>query len=585
RQWYRYHHLFADFLRTQLSNRAPLHQKAAQWYAENGLTREAITHALAAEAFDLAVELILSVADQMLQGSEVVTLLNWVKRLPDQFVRTSYQLSTYKGWGAFLLSQMDRAASYAQSAEDVADADYAPLTALRASLALVDGDVANAIELSMDGLEQIEGTPGYARNQLFRNALLNNLGEVLWLSGETQKAVKYFRQAIYLENRISSDVAAYVALWNLASLLHLQGEREEAMRLGQRGLDQCQATFGPQSPFAALMHLVLGMGHYEANQLSDAEPHLVTGLELSLELRKLSGRGVTLNAHAIYAQLQQASKRYDDALKTLQEAKQLTQLPPDTSFVRSIRAIEAKVHLQQGNMGAAVRWAEGVTLSFERYPEYMLENEQLIYARVLLAQNKPAQAQTLLAQLEQFTRQRGFNGRLIIIHTLQARAESALGDTKQALTTLSQAVRLAAPNHYRRIFIEEGQEGEQGPAIANLLPQVRHIAPTFVSSLLQPPQPTPSPSPNQPSNAPFARRASSARRACLPLTRPLIEPLSERELEVLQLIAQGFTNQQIADHIFLSLSTVKWHTGNIYGKLGVRKRTQAVARARELSLL
>ncbi|MGB0387946.1 MAG: LuxR C-terminal-related transcriptional regulator [Ardenticatenaceae bacterium] len=578
RQWYRYHHLFADFLRTQLEYPAALHQKAAQWYASNGFTRQAIPHALAAEAFSLAIELILEVDAEMLgSNSEMVTLLNWVNALPEQFIRASYELSTTEGWKALLLWQIDRAASYAQSAKDVAppaQADYPALTALRADLALVRRDVSKAIKLSIEGLE--EG------NLFFRNALLNALGEAMWLSGETEKAAKHFRQVTDLKNRMSLNFAAYGALWNLASLLHLQGKRQEAIRLAQQRLSQFQATFGPQSSFAGPMHLVLGRAYYEAHQLIKAESHLVTGLELSLQLRQYLAPGVTLIGYAIYAQLQQATKRYHDALSTLQEAEQLSLLRPDIPFVRWIKAIAAKVHLQQGHIAEALHWAQGAKFSFERHPEYMLENEHLIYARVLLAQNKLAQAQTLLAQLQQSAYQIGFKARLIIIHTLQARAFLALGDTKQALTTLSCAIRLAAPNHYRRIFIEESK---QAPAIANLLPQVRHIAPTFVSSLLQflPNQPilsrhSPSRSPNQPSNAPITP----------PLERtPLrvIEPLSERELEVLQLIAQGFTNQQIADHLFLSLSTVKWHTRNIYGKMGVRKRTQAVARARELSLL
>ena len=120
------------------------------------------------------------------------------------------------------------------------------------------------------------------------------------------------RQVTYLENRTSSDVGAYGALCNLASLLHLQGEREEAMRLGKQALDQCQATFGPEFPFAAMIHFVLGRGHYEANQLEKAEFHLVNALELSLEFRDYSSAAAILTAYTIYAQLQQITTRYND---------------------------------------------------------------------------------------------------------------------------------------------------------------------------------------------------------------------------------------------------------------------------------
>jgi LuxR family maltose regulon positive regulatory protein len=189
------------------------------------------------------------------------------------------------------------------------------------------------------------------------------------------------------------------------------------------------------------------------------------------------------------------------------------------------------------------------------------EVEYFTYARVLLAQNRPAEARTLLANLERYARNGGLYRTLITVNILQARAQQAPGQKEQALARLEEAVRLAAPEGYRRAFLDEGQ------AVFALLPGVRHLAPAFVDDLL--------------GGVP----AELSRQRPSPPAQLLAEPLSERELEVLQLVAAGLSNSEIADRLFLSVGTVKTHVHNIFGKLGVSGRPQAIARARELNLV
>jgi LuxR family maltose regulon positive regulatory protein len=189
------------------------------------------------------------------------------------------------------------------------------------------------------------------------------------------------------------------------------------------------------------------------------------------------------------------------------------------------------------------------------------EGEYFTYARLLLAQKRPAEAQTLLASLERYARSGGLVRSLIMVCILQALAHQALGRKEEALARLGEAVRLAAPEGYRRAFLDEGQ------VVLGLLPGVRHLAPQFVDSLL--------------GRAP----ASLSRGKLAPREQPLIEPLSERQLEVLGLLAEGRSNQEIAEKLFISVGTVKTHVHNFCGKLAVGSRTQAAAQARELGLL
>jgi LuxR family maltose regulon positive regulatory protein len=220
---------------------------------------------------------------------------------------------------------------------------------------------------------------------------------------------------------------------------------------------------------------------------------------------------------------------------------------------------EADLQLRQGNVAAAERWAAAAGLSLTDSPTHLREPAYLTYARLLLAQNRPVEAQTLLANCERFAREGGRHRSLITVRILQALVQDKLGQRQQAVLHLEDALRLAAPGEYRRAFLDVGA------AVLDLLPRARQAAPAFVDSLLAGSEPSP-PSPS-------------------PHPQPLLEPLSERELEVLGLVVNGLSNREIAEALFISVGTVKTHTHHIYGKLGVSSRPRAIARARELDLV
>jgi len=228
---------------------------------------------------------------------------------------------------------------------------------------------------------------------------------------------------------------------------------------------------------------------------------------------------------------------------------------------------QARIWLAQDKLGDACQWALEGGLDADGDPTYLHEMEYIVLARILIAQGRLDETTRLLPRLLEAAEAGGHTSRAIEVLVLQALAVQAQGDTNQAITTLEWALSLAEPGGFIRIFVDEG------PSMARLLYEAaaRGIAPDYARRLL-----TAFPVAEPEHADPSETQASNSE---------LVEPLSERELEVLQLIAEGLTNPEIASRLFLSLNTVKAHARNIYGKLGVHSRTQAVARASALGLL
>jgi LuxR family maltose regulon positive regulatory protein len=260
------------------------------------------------------------------------------------------------------------------------------------------------------------------------------------------------------------------------------------------------------------------------------------------------------------AHLQQAMGEEDAALATIGETRQIVaqfNLPQADAMVA---AAEAEIMLKQGKIAAAERWAQAAGLSPDHSPTHLGESQILTYARLLVAQGRHDEAQALLANCERFAQDGGRQRSLITVRILQAVLAQAARRREEALRYLEEAVRLAAPEGYRRAFLDDGRP------VLGLLPSVRHAAPQFVDALL--------------AGAGMEGRPPTGAPA-----QPLAEPLSVRELEVLGLVVAGLTNREIAERLFITVGTVKTHVHHIYGKLGVSDRAKAIARTRELDLI
>src|ERR1700730_585268 len=552
REWYRYHQVFADYLRSGVpaAEQRELHQKASAWYDANGFGAEAIKHAMAAKDTEASVRLVRSYVEESLSRVEIPTLVSWLDGVPESVLRLHSDLAGYKSWLLHLRGQSGQGQTYSALANGVDASDASPAQqgtslAFRAYLALNWSDPKDAIPLARQAIDQLgDGT------SFFHPYALCLMGQAQGLANDRRTATETLREAVRRAQQQGNRLMALDALGHLAGTLKAQGQLREAIVLCTEAADQYVDAADNPLPIVGLVYVPLGILHYELGDLETARRFLTLGINLCEQLGMVYFR---LLGKCALATLQHACDENDQAWTKLAAGRQASDQPESPRRQRMVAIATAEFQLREGNVEAAARTLENAR-SLAGPPT---EQERMEQARLLLAEHSPSMAWKVLTALEESAQQQQSNGSLIAIYVLQAMCKRTLGQHAGARQCVENAVSLAASAGYRRVFLDEGAN------ITGMLEQARHVAPAFVSSLLAP--------------------DSSGRD--LPPAGPLLEPLSKVELEILSLLNRGLTNQDIANRLGMTVGTTKWRMNQIFGKLQVRNRIEALARARQLKLL
>jgi LuxR family maltose regulon positive regulatory protein len=432
REWYRYHRLFADFLRTELApeRSATLHLRAAHWFETHDLLPEAVNHVLVHAAAtgdtDEAVRVITLASSRALSEGALVTLLGWLDALPDDVVRASGWLASFRAWCLLMTGQSEMAMSYIQSAEASLEHVASPVDRGRVlSLRRAVSDAEDVLRMAPQALELIGDA-----DPLSRTGTLFILGDAQDAVGDVAGADQTFREAYHLGQKHGHQIIAAVALAHLAISINYQGRRREALAICQRGAKQYADTRGNPLPVAGLLYVVLGELAHEANDLEGAHQYLQTGLELG---QQSATTLVILYSLEALARVQYAMGHGQEALVTIQEAQVLASQVGEFEWRGAGAAIEANLQLRQGNIRAARQWAESTNLPLTAPLDQTRKHEYTNYVRVLLALERAREAQTLLAKLERAAREDGRHRHLLTIHIQQALAQHRLGSKAKAL--------------------------------------------------------------------------------------------------------------------------------------------------------
>ncbi|CAG0927703.1 HTH-type transcriptional regulator MalT [Thermoflexales bacterium] len=545
RAWYRYHPLFGEMLRARLTQLPAvdiprLHGRAAAWYEQQHLNAEAIDHVLAAGDFEHAAHLIEEAAlDRILRG-ETYGLLDWLQALP-----------------ATTLEQR-------------------PRLQILLALTLMSIGEAQAALIQLDRVnEQVLTVEERALAAAVRTGLAPYYGEIQRAADFAQQALTLVEQAqtghVAPSNYLPVVTLLVTSVW--AEVQAQLGQLAEAIRATQRALQLVNVGHLPAHgvALAGAQFVEVGQWLYEQNDLTAAEDNLLQGLELSRQAHNTEVEAYALMAlarvHQVQRQSEQAERHTQRAIELIRQRN----VPLEIAYVM-VQA--ARLWLQQGKLAAALEWAALAVPQLDaKHDESLTPTEMaeaILLARVRLAAGHPIEAANRLARLQSSAEAADWVDALIGILILQALIAWLNGRRSAALETLQRALAYAEPGGYVRRFIDEGALMQT--MLTKFVEARRHghlsakprVSLDYVGRLLT------------------AFEATTPQPAVM---APLIEPLNDRELEILRLIAANRSNQEIAQELFLSLSTVKWHITNLYGKLQVRNRLEAVNRARELDLL
>lgn len=603
RCWYRYHHLFGELLQQRLPQEAAmdagaiatLHLRASGWYEAQGLMLEALHHAAAAADPARVAALAERAWAHMDSSFQAAAWCRWVGQLSEEVLRVRPVLCTQYAWALMDTGQTEASEAWLRHAERWLSAAHSTRSASHdemASMVVVASELLPGLPARIAAarayLAQSRGdfvaAQQYAATTRDLSAetepLLHAQATVLagvshWASGALEAAYSAF--AAWVEHtRAAGNLAfALASGFYLAEIRLAQGQLREAARLYRQFLNLVPADHEALRMAAPHLHLGLAVIAHEQGDAQAATLHLRASKEQGAQAALIDW---PFRWRLAQARIEESSGNWETALDLL-DAAERRYLPNPVPDLRPVAALKARVYLRQGNLTAATAWAAACGVTATDALSYRREFEHMTLARVLLAKLTRSviaryrrehgasdlhDVLNLLTRLLAAAEAGGRIGSQIEALLLQSLAHEALDDSGQARIPLQRALALAEPEGYVRLFADEGAP------LARLLEREREAGGGMQPYL-------------QRLQAAFATQRT-AHPASLAL-HPAAEPLTAREREVLRLIAEGLSNQELAARLHLSPQTVKVHTRNIYSKLGVASRTQAVARGRDLGFL
>jgi LuxR family maltose regulon positive regulatory protein len=589
RHWYRYHTLFAELLserllqRMPLAERSALHVRAAAWYAANGWIAEAIAHALAGEDYAAATALIEQyAADFLWQQGRFRLVRQWAAGFPDAWVAQHPALRVIKAVSLSAGGEMDVAEDHLRAIEDDVhqilvsttgrDDILGQVALTRAHLAAARHEISETIEWCHQALARIRPTDIASRGLIFML-----LGGSYYARGELNAAEQSLQESLRLMLSTDQHVAVLFSLGLLSQVDLKRG----ALRRAAARRDQAVALV-PQAesiPAMGVTYLALGEVLRQWNDLDGAYRCLTHGLELYRAPEEVISQRHTLGGYLSLAKIYHARGDLAGAAAVLDDADRffsLTPVEPDNG--ESLTVAHVWLQLVQGDLESAGRWAQAYVADS---PSPMQRGHllalyiagDLLVARIYLACRQWEAALSWLADLQDHPDLQQCGETLIEIHLLTALAEQGRGQLTAATAALERALTLAREENYFRIFLEAGL-----PMLNLFRAGLKyHIDDPYFQRIL-------------------AALEAEIEVSVMGVDKPVekggvihtsrdVDALSERELEVLRLMAAGFSNPEIARKLIVTEGTIKTHTHHIYAKLSVRNRTEALNRARELNLL
>ena len=580
RRWFRYHHLFASLLRRRLEQTWPdsvprLHRRASAWYEQSGLVAEAVEHALKANDLDRVERIVADRALAMIYQGELATLMSWLEALPHRVVRSRPWLCVAYAWVLAFAGKTGDIEPVLRDAETALREIDAPsrrqhvaghIAAIRAHRLAQERDHLRAEAHSRDALQLLPTDDMVVRS--FATAVAGNAarrrGDLIAASRATAESVALARPA-------GARFLVLDGQCDLARLQRTQGQLRNAAATCYDALRLAGGVSrrgGQPLPIAGRVSAWLSLVLREWNDLEAARRYAGAGIDACTHWGEPSSLGM---AYLARAKACQALGDGDGALASIAQARRaVATLPPSATAL--VAAWEMQIRLAQGDVADPSRWTQASGLSAGDDIPFYRHEEYHTLAQILIAQGELRQALVLLAGLLDRMETAGALGCVIEVLVLEAIALQATGDLDESLTPLERALTLAEPEGYVRTFIDHG--APMGDLLRRAV--VQGVAPHYASQLIAALEAEVGCGPGE---------TRTSLRPSIDGSPSLIEPLSDRELELLRMLPSHLTRREIADALFISVNTARFHIKNIYAKLGVHSRSEAIQRAEKLGLI
>ncbi len=579
REWYRYHPLFSQLLRFNLKKSYPesieqLHLKASQWYADKNLPAGAIEHAIALPDKTIAIGLLEDYIEKLWFGSGYLQVSNWLEKLDEATINKSLKLKLYKSILKLLAGNLAEAEQDLHQVER--ELEKEPLYSntaggtgsfspekkseiiglkgmIQASLAKFLGDVKGILEYSKIAMDNL------ARGKsLFRPGVAIVSGDAHSIIGNFEKAEACYKEAVIEGKTADNLFFVQVAYLKLAVINWFVGNLKNTEKICKEHMEFARVTGMENTPWAGVMWALWGDVLREKNELDLALAYTQKGCDLSKR-----DSLVLLLSKLYFAQVCLSIGKNEDAQKVLLEIEGLLKKTSSLfGYEQIVKSLMARVLLKQDSRGA-LEYLKGQELLSEERVGPLNISTYLVMARALYSQGEIQEARDTLEKVFPLAKKKGMISGITEAQILKAKDHFSMGEIDASMQSLEEALLIGQREGYVRIFLEEGQE------IIPILAEAkkRGIYPRYTQKLL----------------SILTGKEHAVKKEKTPA--PLLEPLSDRELEILTLISQGKSNQEIATALYVSLNTVKWHATNIYGKLSAQNRTDAVAKAKELNII
>jgi LuxR family maltose regulon positive regulatory protein len=576
REWYRYHRLFADLLKQSLHRSHPegvnpLHRRASEWYEDNGLLEDAIEHALSCGDSLRSADLIEKEAEITLMRSQVSTFLGWLEKLPAEEIHKRPTLSVYHSWALMWSgAPLETIEAHLEltSKQEKGSPQVLPLQAF---LAISNGKVTLAVELAHQAIEQLPEEDKFLRSLAYFVLASSSMAE-----GVTDEGLKALEETAKFGQRAGNVMVAALVLCELGELQQKRGRLHQAKTLYQQALELATGEQDQRLPVAGRALIGLGDIARERNELDTAERLLSEGITLA-EQWSVMGTFEGYMSLVMLKDSQGDTQNADELFSNLREVAILFDASEVDDYVVDMYA--ARRNIDQGDFEAARYWAEHRDLAGRLSPDETSEvtdilvsrlqkYENTIVARLMVAEERYEEAITLLDLVLPEAEEADRVILTIEAETLRAIALQSLSRRDESVDAFTHALELAEPEGFMRIFLDHGE------AVNRLLQTTREEIedPTikaYTERLLR------------------AYSSDVDKKAPLPSLqkREITEPLSDREREVLRLLPSSLSSTEMAEELAISVNTLRTHLKNIYGKLGVHSRYEAIARASELGLI